>query len=227
MDLISLFFDFILHIDKHLATIIDGFGPWTYAILFAIIFIETGVVIAPYLPGDSLIFAVGAFAAIGAFNLPIILILLILAAILGDSLNYATGKYFGPKVFSRNYKWLDRKALDKSKKFFDTHGAKTIILARFVPILRTFAPFIAGVSNMQYRKFLTYNVVGGALWVSLFMFAGYFFGNLPFVKDNFSLVVIGIIIVSLVPVIIELVKYYKELSEQNKEKRKAIKDKQP
>jgi membrane-associated protein len=225
MDILHWFIDFVLHIDNHLASIIQNFGPWTYAILFAIIFIETGVVIAPYLPGDSLIFAVGAFAAIGAFNLPIILILLILAAILGDSLNYATGKYFGPKVFSRNYKWLDRKALDKSKKFFDTHGAKTIILARFVPILRTFAPFIAGVSNMQYRKFLTYNVIGGALWVSLFMFAGYFFGNLPFVKDNFSLVVIGIIIVSLIPVIIELVKYYQELSEQNREKKKTLKDK--
>jgi membrane-associated protein len=230
MDIITLFFDIILHIDKHLATVIDYFGPWSYIILFMVLFIETGVVIAPYLPGDSLIFAIGTFTAVGAFSFPLIFITLTVAAILGDSLNYAIGNYVGPKVFRKNYRWLDMKALLRTQEFFDKHGGKTIILARFVPILRTFAPFLAGVGTMKYKRFLTYNVVGAILWVGIFLTAGFLFGNIPIVKDNFSVVILAIIFVSLIPVIIEFAKYCRDIAEQNKRdrnKQKSLKKDSP
>ncbi|MBN1793267.1 DedA family protein [Candidatus Woesearchaeota archaeon] len=216
MNIITLFFDIILHLDEHLSTMIQMFGGWSYAILFTILFLETGVVIAPYLPGDSLLFAVGTFSAIGTFNLWLIFTLLALAAILGDSLNYAVGHYIGPKVFRTNYKWLDRRALDRTKEFFDKYGGKTIIIARFVPIIRTFAPFLAGVGAMKYPRFLAYNIIGGLAWVGLFLFGGYFFGNIPIIKNNFSIFILIIISISLLPVAIEAYKYYKDLQEQKK-----------
>ncbi|MBN2141807.1 DedA family protein [Candidatus Woesearchaeota archaeon] len=218
MNIITLFFNIILHLDEHLATIIQMFGGWSYTILFLVLFIETGVVIAPYLPGDSLLFAVGTFAALGSFKLWLIFIILALAAIMGDSLNYAIGHYIGPKVFKTNYKWLDRRALDRTKEFFDKYGGKTIIIARFVPIIRTFAPFLAGVGAMKYPRFLAYNIIGGMAWVSLFLLGGYFFGNIPLIKNNFSIVILIIIGVSLIPVAIEAWKYYKELREQKGKK---------
>ena len=220
MSLVALFFDFILHLDTHLASIMHQYGTWTYAILFVILFLETGFVLTPYLPGDSLIFAVGALAATGSLNLWILLLLMSCAVILGDSLNYAIGQFIGPRVLKKDYALLNRKALDKTSAFFDKHGGKTIILARFIPIIRTFAPFLAGVGSMKYSKFLAYNIIGGILWVSLFLFSGYFFGNIPFVKENFSLVILGIIVISLIPLAIEATKYYLEMREQKKHAKK-------
>jgi membrane-associated protein len=216
MDIISFFINIIMHLDVQLASMIHTFGPWIYAVLFAVIFLETGLVLTPYLPGDSLIFAVGAFTAMGSFNLPLILITLAVASIFGDSMNYAIGHYIGPIVFKKNYKWLNKRALDRTHAFFDKYGAKTIILARFVPIVRTFAPFLAGIGAMRYLKFLIYNIIGGILWVSLFLFAGYFFGNIPIVKNNFTLAIIGIIIISMIPLAIELIKYYRETQQKKK-----------
>ncbi len=203
MELLKQFIDLFLHLDKHLSEIIQQYGVWTYAILFLIIFIETGLVVMPFLPGDSLLFAAGAFAAKGDMNIGLLMLLLFLAAVIGDTLNYAIGNFLGPKVFSRDYRFIKRKHLERTHEFFEKHGGKTIIFARFIPIIRTFAPFVAGVGSMTYRKFITYNLVGGALWVALFLLAGYLFGNIPFVKENFSLVILGIILVSLLPPIVE------------------------
>jgi membrane-associated protein len=203
MELIQYLVDFVLHLDKHLNEIIQNFGVWTYLILFVIIFLETGLVVTPFLPGDSLLFAAGSFAALGSLNVFVLFVLLSFAAILGDTVNYMIGHYIGPRAFSGNIRFLKVEYLDRTHEFYERHGGKTIILARFIPIIRTFAPFVAGIGAMTYPKFLVYNVVGGVLWVGLFVFGGYYFGNLPIVKENFALVILAIIFISVLPGVIE------------------------
>jgi membrane-associated protein len=216
MDVLMLLVDFILHVDRHLENFVTNYGAWVYALLFLIIFVETGVVVMPFLPGDSLLFAAGAFAAPqltaggeampGPFNIFYLIASLFVAAFLGDTLNYAIGDYFGPKVFRRDYRFLKRAHLEKTQQFYKKHGAKTIIFARFIPIIRTFAPFVAGVGTMKYGRFLSYNIIGGFLWVAIFVTAGYFFGNIPAVKKNFTLVIFAIIFVSILPPAFEFLK---------------------
>lgn len=206
MEVVKFMFDFILHIDTHLGAIISDYGVVTYAILFAIIFVETGLVFMPFLPGDSLLFAAGAFAALGSLNLYLILGLMIVAAILGDTVNYWIGHFFGQKLIENPKVPINKEHIEETQKFFEKHGGKTIILARFVPIVRTFAPFVAGISKMHYGQFISYNVIGGLTWVIVATVAGYFFGNIPFVRENFSLVVLGIVFVSIVPMIIPMIK---------------------
>lgn len=206
MDYIKNFIDLFLHLDKHLSEIITTYGTTTYFILFAIIFIETGLVIMPFLPGDSLLFAAGAFAAKGDLDVSILFILLLVAGIIGDTLNYHIGKYLGPKVFEQNYRFLKKEYLEKTQAFYDKHGGKTIIFARFIPIIRTFAPFVAGIGTMNYKKFIAYNIIGCIFWVGGFLLAGYFFGNIPAVKKNFTLVIFAIIFLSILPPILELAK---------------------
>lgn len=206
IDLLKHLVDFVLHIDEHLNNIIIQYGTWTYAILFAIIFVETGFVIMPFLPGDSLLFAAGAFAARGSLNPFIIVGLLWIAAVLGDNLNYWVGRYFAPRVFHSESRLLNKRYLARANEFYAKHGGKAVIMARFVPIVRTFSPFVAGVGAMNYRRFLLFDVAGGLLWIALFTFAGYFFGNIPAVKRNFELVIIGIIAVSVMPMFLEYVK---------------------
>lgn len=196
--------DFIIHIDVHLGEMIANYGFLTYAILFAIVFFETGLVFTPFLPGDSLLFAAGAFAALGSLNPFLIFGLLSVAAVLGDTINYWIGHFFGQKIIANPKIPINQEHIDQTNKFFDKHGGKTIFLARFVPIVRTFAPFVAGIGKMNYSKFISYNLIGGIVWVALFTAAGYFFGNVPFVKHNFSLVIIGIIVVSIVPMLLHL-----------------------
>lgn len=197
----------LLHIDKYLLQLVSDYKNWTYLILFCIIFCETGLVITPFLPGDSLLFAAGAIAALGLLNIWILIGLLILAAFLGDSVNYSIGRFFGRKVFEREYWFIKQKHLIRTQDFYEKHGGKTIIIARFVPIIRTFAPFVAGIGRMNYTQFLNYNLIGGILWVFICAIAGYFFGNIPLVKDNFSMVLLGIILISLLPMIIEFGRY--------------------
>lgn len=206
MSILGSFINFVLHIDKHLSVVIQQFGGVTYAILFLIIFAETGFVLMPFLPGDSLLFTAGAFAAIGSLNVYLVLALLALAAILGDSMNYWIGYHLGPKVFQRS-RFFKREHLEKTKEFYQKHGKKTIILARFMPMVRTFAPFVAGIGAMDYSLFLLYNIIGGIIWVCLFVLGGYFFGNLAWVQENFSLVILGIIILSLLPAMTEILKH--------------------
>ena len=206
MDLLRQFVDFFIHLDAHLAEIISKYGTWTYAILFLIIFAETGLVVMPLLPGDSLLFAAGTFAALGDLNPWFLTGLLIVAAILGDTVNYWIGNRIGPRAFTGDIRFLKREYLDKTRGFYARHGGKTIILARFIPIVRTFAPFVAGVGEMHYGRFLAYNVVGGVVWVTLFVWAGYLFGNIPAVKERFSLVILAIIAVSVLPIAIEILK---------------------
>lgn len=196
--------DFILHIDDHLQLMIAQYGIWTYGIMFLIIFVETGLVIMPFLPGDSLLFAAGALSADSALNPVLIFVLLSIAAILGDTINYWAGSYIGTRIFKEDAKVLKLEYLQRTETFFAKYGGKTIFIARFVPIVRTYAPFVAGASSMHYSRFILFNVTGGLVWVGLFTFGGYFFGNLPFVKQNFGLVVIAIIALSVVPVILEL-----------------------
>jgi membrane-associated protein len=205
MQLLTQLFDFILHIDRHLGEIIADYGTWTYLILFTIVFIETGLVVMPFLPGDSLLFAAGAFAAAGALNVWGVFALLAFAAILGDTVNYWIGHRLGPRVFREDVRFLKREYLERTQQFYEKHGGKTIFLARFIPIIRTFAPFVAGVGTMRYGKFIVYNVVGALVWTSLFTFAGFFFGNIPVVRDHFGLVVVAIIVISVLPVVYELV----------------------
>jgi membrane-associated protein len=205
MQLLTQLFEFILHIDRHLGEIIADYGTWTYLILFMIIFIETGLVVMPFLPGDSLIFAAGAFAAAGALDPWLVFLLLALAAVLGDTVNYWIGHRIGPRVFREDVRFLKREYLERTQRFYEKHGGKTIFLARFIPIIRTFAPFVAGVGTMRYRRFVVYNVVGGVVWTALFTSTGYYFGNLPIVRDNFGLVVVAIIVISVLPVFYELV----------------------
>jgi len=198
--------DFILHVDVHLEQLIAAYGVITYVILFGIIFIETGLVLTPFLPGDSLLFAAGALAALGAFNILVLLGLLMTAAILGDTVNYWIGHFFGEKLIANPKVPIKKEHIAKTKAFFDKHGGKTIILARFVPIVRTFAPFVAGIGKMSYPKFISFNVIGGIVWVALFLLSGFYFGNLPSVKHNFSLVIMGIILVSVLPMIVGVVR---------------------
>ncbi len=199
--------DFILHIDIHLVELITTYGVITYAIIFGIIFIETGLVLTPFLPGDSLLFATGALAALGSFNVWFILPLLIVAAILGDTSNYWIGHFFGEKMIANPKIPIKKEHIEKTNAFFQKHGGKTIILARFVPIVRTFAPFVAGVGKMHYGTFISYNIIGGIAWVAIFILAGYFFGNIPSIKHNFSIVVMAIILISVIPMGIEAVKH--------------------
>ncbi len=208
MDFIYAIIDFILHIDDHLVEIVNNYQTWTYLILFLIIFAETGLVVTPFLPGDSLLFAAGAIIAKPETDLNIFVmwILLMVAGIIGDMVNYHIGKYIGPKAFSGKYKFLKKEYLEKTEKFYEKYGGKTIIYARFVPIIRTFAPFVAGVGSMSYAKFASYNVIGAILWVTSFLFIGYFFGGLPIIKDNFTIVIFAIIFLSMLPPIIEVVK---------------------
>jgi membrane-associated protein len=193
--------DFILHIDTHLAEIISQYGVITYAILFGIIFIETGLVVMPFLPGDSLLFAAGAFAALGSLNIVVIILLLCAAAVIGDTVNYWIGHFFGKKIIASPKIPIRDEHIKETEAFFDKHGGKTIILARFVPIVRTFAPFVAGIGKMHYGNFISFNVVGGIAWVLLFTLAGFFFGNIPAVKHNFSIVIMVIILISVLPMV--------------------------
>jgi membrane-associated protein len=194
--------DFILHVDRHLGDFVAMHGVWIYALLFLIVFVETGVVVMPLLPGDSLLFAAGTLAAAGHMDIVLLLALLFAAAVLGDSCNYLVGRLIGPRVYDWDSRWIKREYLRRTQDFFARHGGKAVILARFVPIIRTCMPFIAGVGAMHYRRFLIFNVVGGGLWVGIFLGAGYGLGNLPFFKDNFSLVVLAIIVLSLMPAVI-------------------------
>jgi membrane-associated protein len=208
LEVIQTIIDFILHIDQHLVEIVSNYKTWTYLILFLIIFAETGFVVTPFLPGDSLLFAAGAIIAKPESDLNILLAcgLLIIAAILGDLVNYHIGKYIGPKAFSGRYKLLKKEYLEKTQAFYNKYGGKTIIYARFVPIIRTFAPFVAGVGTMSYSRFASYNVIGGVLWITSFLFLGYFFGAIPVIKDNFTYVIFAIIILSVLPPLFEVVR---------------------
>ena len=209
MEFIQFIIDFIFNIDVHLTDLVRDYGTWVYAILFLIIFCETGLVVTPFLPGDSLLFTAGAIAAIGSnhINVHLLVLLLIIAAILGDAVNYTIGKFFGKKLFSNpDSKIFKQKYLQKTHEFYEKHGGKTIILARFIPIVRTFAPFVAGMGSMCYRRFASYNVIGGIVWVTLFTYAGFFVGNFDFVKNNLSILIIAIIIVSILPAIFEVLR---------------------
>ncbi|HEX2249107.1 MAG TPA: DedA family protein [Gemmatimonadales bacterium] len=206
MELIRELIDFFLHLDDHLSQLISRYGTGTHLILFLIVFCETGLVITPFLPGDSLLFAAGTFAALGALDLWLLMVLLIVAAIVGDTVNYWVGSYVGPRAFSGNVRFLKTEYLERTHAFYEKHGGKTIILARFIPIIRTFAPFVAGVGAMSYPKFLTYNIVGAVIWVVMFVLGGYFFGNIPTVRQNFSLVILAIIAISVLPIVIEAVR---------------------
>ena len=203
MDFLKQLVDVFLHLDTHLSQVIAEYGTWTYLILFAIIFCETGLVVTPFLPGDSLLFAAGTFAALGALDVRLLIPLLIAAAIIGDTINYWIGAYIGPRAFEGNLRFLRKEHLDRTRAFYERHGGKTIILARFVPIVRTFAPFVAGVGTMSYGRFITYNVVGAVLWVGLLVLAGFFFGNIPMVRENFTVVILAIIAISVMPMVIE------------------------
>ncbi len=211
MEAVKDIIDIFLHLDKHLNEIILQYGVLTYLILFLIVFAETGLVVTPFLPGDSLLFAAGTFAAFGSLNVSLLFLILSAAAILGDSVNYSVGKFLGPKIFKKEkIKFLKKEHLDKTHRFYEKYGGKTIIIARFVPIVRTFAPFVAGIGSMTYWKFISYNIIGGIVWVAIFTFGGYFFGNLPFIKNNFSLVALVIILISVIPIAIELIRNRKK-----------------
>lgn len=209
MELIQILIDLFLHLDKHLSAIIQQYGTGTYLLLFSIIFMETGLVVTPFLPGDSLLFAAGTFAspALGsALNIWVLWFLLCAAALIGDTVNYWIGHFIGPRAFSGDIRFLKKEYLDRTHEFYEKHGGKTIILARFIPIIRTFAPFVAGIGAMNYSRFIVFNVIGGVAWVSIFLFLGYFFGTLPFVQENFTFVVLAIIFISVVPIGIEALK---------------------
>lgn len=206
MEIINTLVDLFLHIDEHLSEIIRNYGGLTYLLLFAIIFMETGLVVTPFLPGDSLLFAAGAFAAKGDLNVLLLWLLLFVAAVIGDSVNYAIGHAVGPRAFEGRVRFLKREYLERTQAFYEKHGGKTIVLARFVPIVRTFAPFVAGVGTMNYSRFISYNILGGLLWTTLFIWLGYFFGNIPVVQENFEFVILAIVAISLVPMAVEFVR---------------------
>ena len=213
MDYLAAFIDIVLHLDKHLVVLVQQYGLWVYAILFAIIFSETGFVVTPFLPGDSLLFVAGAVAALGGMNIAVLIGVLIVAAATGNMLNYQIGRFVGPRVF----KWEDslffkRSALEKTEVFYERHGGKTLVLSRFLPLFRTFAPFVAGVGKMDYLRFSFFNLIGAMLWVVSLTLAGYFFGNLPWVKKNLTVVILGIIVVSMIPVAVGWLKQRKEKS---------------
>ena len=207
VDYFWIFMDFLLHIDVHLKELVAAYGFWVYLILFIIVFCETGLVVTPFLPGDSLLFAGGALAGAGLLHYGYLVATLLVAAIVGDAVNFRIGKYFGPPIFQRDYRLLKRKHLEQAHAFYEKHGGKAIILARFIPIIRTFAPFVAGVANMNQGRFLLFNVTGALIWVFSLVSAGYFLGNLPFVQKNFSILVYVIILVSILPVVFEWAKY--------------------
>lgn len=212
IDLFKTLLDIFLHLDKNLAIIISQYGTITYVLLFGVVFMETGFVVTPFLPGDSLLFASGALSVTGGLNIWLVYGLMFLAAFLGDTVNYWIGHFVGPKIFdketglAKDNRFIKKEYLIKTQKFYDKHGNLTIILARFVPIVRTFAPFVAGIANMSYRHFITYNIIGGFLWVTLFTWSGYFFGNLPFIKENFHYVVVAIVLLSVAPMVYEFVR---------------------
>jgi membrane-associated protein len=203
MDLLTTAIDLVLHVDRHLLGFASEYGVWVYGLLFLIIFLETGVVVTPFLPGDSLLFATGALAATGVLDVGSVLSLLTLAAVLGDNINYSIGRAVGPRVFTEHNRLLKHEYLMRTRRFYERHGRKAVVLARFVPIVRTFAPFVAGVGRMHYPRFLAFDIAGGALWVWSFGLLGYFFGNRPAVKENFGLVIIAVILISLLPIAIE------------------------
>jgi len=207
MNILNLLIDFVLHIDQHLQVLCANYGPWVYAILFVIVFCETGLVVAPILPGDSLLFAVGSMAAIGALDVTGVILVLIAAAILGDTVNYSIGHFVGPKVFHQDHgRLLNREYLLRTHAFYEKHGGKTIIIARFLPIIRTFAPFVAGIGSMTYPRFLFFNVFGGGLWVLVFVLAGYWFGTIPFIQKNFSMVIIALVLIPGIPAAVEFIR---------------------
>lgn len=206
IDFVKNLADFILHIDVHLNDIIIQYGTWTYAILFAIIFVETGLVIMPFLPGDSLLFAAGAFASRGSLNPLLLILLLWAAAVIGDNVNYWVGSKIGPRAFEMNSRFFKKQYLEDAQAFYERHGGKTVVLARFIPIVRTFVPFVTGVANMSYGRFLVFNIAGGFIWITLFVLAGYYFGNIPAVAHNFELVILAIIVISILPMVYQYVK---------------------
>ncbi len=206
MEILKMLLDFVLHIDKHLISITQQYGNLSYLILFLVLFCETGLVILPFLPGDSLLFAAGSLSALGSFNLWWLLIICITAAFIGDTVNYWIGHFFGERLFAKDRAFLKKEHLHKAQEFYEKHGAFAIVLARFVPIVRTFAPCVAGISKMSYSHFMIYNFLGGALWVSLFVLTGHFFGNIPFVKHNFEVVMVVIVLISVVPIAYEFIK---------------------
>jgi membrane-associated protein len=212
MNIILYLIDLILHLDKYLGEIIQNYGTWTYLLMFCVIFMETGFVVTPFLPGDSLIFAAGAFAGLGYLHISVLFLVLGAAAIAGDTANYWIGHFIGPRAFSGNIRFLKKEYLDRTHAFYEKHGGKTIIIARFIPIIRTFAPFVAGIGAMTYPKFIAYNVIGGLAWVALFSFGGYFFGNLPVVQQNFAFVILVIIFISILPAIIEFIRSRRQRS---------------
>jgi len=208
--------DFVLHLDKHLNYVLESYGVWCYLLFFVVIFAETGLVVTPFLPGDSLLFALGTLAALDSINVLWLFVILSAAAVGGDSANYTIGKYFGAMILKREGAWfLKKEHIDRTHRFYEKYGAKTIVLARFVPIVRTFAPFIAGVGKMTYMKFFSYNVVGGVMWIAAFVFGGYFFGNIPIIKRNFTIVIFAIIIISIMPAVIEVLKERKRNAVKN------------
>jgi membrane-associated protein len=211
MDILAFLIDVVLHLDRHLVVLIQDYGAWVYLILFLVIFAETGLVVTPFLPGDSLLFVAGTLAAAGGMDIGLLIVLLCIAAIAGDSVNYAIGKHVGQRLVNGG-RFVRQEHIDRTHAFFDKYGGKTIVIARFVPIVRTFAPFVAGIGKMAYGRFLTFNVAGGILWVVSLTLAGYFFGNLPVVKNNLSLVVIGIIIASIMPGVIEYIRHRRSLA---------------
>ena len=207
MNLIRNFIDIMLHLDKYLSIIIQNYGMGTYILLFIIVFCETGLVVTPFLPGDSLLFAAGAFASLGSLNIAVLFFVLGIAAVLGDTVNYLIGKTIGGKLYHKNnLRFIKKEYLDRTREFYERHGGKTIIIARFIPIIRTFAPFVAGIGEMSYLRFVSYNVIGGVFWVGLFTLMGYYFGNLPAVKSNFTFVIFAIIFISILPGIIGFIK---------------------
>jgi membrane-associated protein len=220
MELIATVIDLFIHLDKYLGAIIQSLGGWTYFIFFMVIFCETGLVVTPFLPGDSLLFGLGTFAAIGFLQIEWLLILLSIAAVGGNTVNYAIGEYVGPKVFYKeNSLFLNKEYLDRTHRFYEKHGGKTIVIARFLPIIRTFAPFVAGIGKMNYSRFVLYNVLGSVAWVSIFTVGGYYFGNIPVVKANFTVVILAIIIISVLPIMIESLRHRNRMAKNNGVKR--------
>ncbi len=220
MSFISFIIDFVLHMDEYLGQIVADTGYWTYAILFVVIFIETGLVVTPFLPGDSLLFAAGALiAAQGVLDVKLLYLLMVIAAVAGDTVNYWIGHKLGNQVYAGKIRWVKKEYLDRTHTFYEKHGNMTIFLARFIPIIRTFAPFVAGVGRMSYKHFISYNIIGGIVWPAIFLFGGYFFGNIPFIKEHFSLVVIAIIVISFIPAFVEFFKARKESKQAKMEKK--------
>lgn len=210
MELLTQLIDVVVHLDQHLQALVAAHGAWIYLILFLIVFCETGLVVTPFLPGDSLLFVAGTVAAAGGMDIHLLVLLLIIAAVLGDAVNYGVGHYVGPRIFSHNEsRWLNPAHLQRAHDFYEKYGGKTIIIARFVPIVRTYAPFVAGAASMTYSRFALFNVSGAVLWVVSLGYAGYFFGNLPFIKNNLTLVILGIIFLSILPGIIEILRHRK------------------